>query len=56
VQVSDAFGNRLVARVNDGLCKGCGKCASLCCNRSISLRHFTTPQIMAMVEAALEEG
>ena len=54
VQVKDAFGERLVARVNEGLCKGCGKCASLCCNRSISLRHFTTPQIMAMVEAALE--
>ncbi len=56
VPVSDAFGNRLVARINEGLCKGCGKCSSICCNRSISLRHFTTPQIMAMVEAALEEG
>jgi len=54
VPVNDAFGPRMVARINDGLCKGCGKCASLCCNRSISLRHFTTPQIMAMVEAALE--
>ena len=56
IAVNDAFGPRMVARVNDGLCKGCGKCASLCCNRSISLRHFTTPQIMAMVEAALEVG
>jgi heterodisulfide reductase subunit A len=56
VPVNDAYGNRLVARVNEGLCKGCGKCSSICCNRSISLRHFTTPQIMAMVEAALEEG
>ncbi len=54
VPVNDAFGERMVAKVNEGLCKGCGKCASLCCNRSISLRHFTTPQIMAMVEAALE--
>jgi heterodisulfide reductase subunit A len=54
VKVSDAFGERLAANVNEGLCKGCGKCSSLCCNRSISLRHFTTPQIMAMVTAALE--
>ena len=51
-----ATGGRMVARINEGLCKGCGKCSSICCNRSISLRHFTTPQLMAMVEAALEEG
>jgi heterodisulfide reductase subunit A len=56
VPIKDELGERLVARINEGLCKGCGKCASICCNRSISLRHFTTPQLMAMVEAALEEG
>ena len=56
VPVGGESSGKTVARINEGLCKGCGKCSSICCNRSISLRHFTTPQLLAMVEAALEEG
>jgi heterodisulfide reductase subunit A len=46
-------GERLVARTNEVLCKGCGKCAVICCNRSISARHFKTEQINAMIDAML---
>lgn len=37
------------------LCKGCGLCAADCPTESISIVHFTDQQIMAQVEAALEE-
>lgn len=37
------------------LCKGCGLCAADCPTESISIVHFTDRQIMAQVEAALDE-
>ena len=44
------------AIVNDALCKGCGACAAICPPRAISVRHFTIPQITAVLDAALVGG
>jgi heterodisulfide reductase subunit A len=43
-----------VARVNAVLCKGCGACAVICPTCAIKSLHFTSEQVMAMVQAALE--
>jgi heterodisulfide reductase subunit A len=37
------------------LCKGCGLCAADCPQECITIVHFSDPQIMAQVEAALED-
>lgn len=38
------------------LCKGCGLCAADCPTQSISIVHYSDEQILAQVEAALEEN
>jgi len=38
------------------LCKGCGLCAADCPRNCISIVHFSDSQLLAMVEAALEEN
>ncbi|UCD78013.1 MAG: hydrogenase iron-sulfur subunit [Desulfobacterales bacterium] len=38
------------------LCKGCGLCAADCPKECISIVHYSDEQVMAQVEAALEEG
>jgi len=38
------------------LCKGCGLCAADCPKNAVSIVHFSDKQILAMVEAALEEN
>jgi heterodisulfide reductase subunit A len=38
------------------ICKGCGTCAAECPKDSINIIHFTDEQILAQVEAALEEN
>ncbi len=43
----------LVSKTNEVLCKGCGTCAATCCNGAISMKHFTSEQINAMIDAAL---
>jgi heterodisulfide reductase subunit A len=42
---------KTVARVNPGLCQGCGTCVALCRSRSIDLQGFTSEQIFAEVLA-----
>ncbi|UCE75198.1 MAG: hydrogenase iron-sulfur subunit [Methanomassiliicoccales archaeon] len=37
------------------ICKGCGTCAAECPKDAIDIIHFTEEQILAQVEAALEE-
>ena len=39
------------ARVNPGLCMGCGTCVAVCPSKSADLDGFTEQQIYAMVES-----
>ncbi|MDR2966317.1 MAG: CoB--CoM heterodisulfide reductase iron-sulfur subunit A family protein [Methanobacteriaceae archaeon] len=42
------------ADVNIALCKGCGTCVAACPSGAMDQQHFKTTQIMAQIEAALE--
>jgi heterodisulfide reductase subunit A len=44
-----------IMAVNEVLCKGCGACAAACPSGTMTLSHFTRNQIMAQIEALLEE-
>ena len=39
------------ARVNPGLCMGCGTCVSVCPSKSADLEGFTEQEIYSMVES-----
>jgi heterodisulfide reductase subunit A len=47
---------RGVAEVTDVLCQGCGTCSNVCPSSVPFLRQFEPKQLMAMVEAAMEEA
>jgi heterodisulfide reductase subunit A len=44
-----------IAQINKALCKGCGTCAVWCPTNSITARHFTDNQIVAMITALFED-
>jgi heterodisulfide reductase subunit A len=44
-----------IMAINEVLCKGCGACAAACPSGTMTLSHFTRGQIMAQIEALLEE-
>jgi len=43
------------SRIIPALCKGCGTCAPICPVGAITSKHFTTPQLKAMVTSYLKE-
>lgn len=45
---------RTVARVNPGLCQGCGTCVSFCRSKSIDLQGFTHEEMYSEVMALLQ--
>jgi len=47
--------NKGKAEVIKALCKGCGLCAADCPKNAITIIHYSDEQILAQVEAALEE-
>jgi heterodisulfide reductase subunit A len=47
---------RGVAEVTEVLCQGCGTCSNVCPSSVPYLRQFEPKQILAMVEAAMEEA
>jgi heterodisulfide reductase subunit A len=55
LELVELEGGRKVSRTNEVLCKGCGTCATTCCNGAITMRHYTSEQINAMIDAALSE-
>jgi heterodisulfide reductase subunit A len=42
---------KVVAKVNPGLCQGCGTCVALCRSKSIDLEGFTHEQVFAEIMA-----
>jgi len=56
-EIRDAKGNliKTVAKVNEGLCTGCGLCAAACRANAITLRGFNDEQLFAVVNALGEE-
>ena len=56
-EIKDRGGNliKTVARVNPGLCQGCGTCVSFCRSKSIDMQGFSNEQMYAGVLAALED-
>lgn len=47
---------KIPAKVIEAACKGCGTCAAECKFDAIRMRHFNDEQIMAQLEAILEEN
>jgi heterodisulfide reductase subunit A len=46
---------RQVAQVNEGLCKGCGVCASACPGKVITLRGFSDQALLEQMGALFTE-
>lgn len=47
---------KAVARINPGLCQGCGTCVALCRSKSIDLYGYSNKQIYTEVSALLDEA
>ncbi len=47
---------RTVMQVTEAKCKGCGTCGGFCPGGAIWMQHFTTPQIVAQIDAFLVGG
>jgi heterodisulfide reductase subunit A len=47
---------RMVSVRDEARCEGCGVCAAQCCNRAISIKHNTRPQMEALMWALLGQG
>lgn len=43
------------SKLTSALCKGCGTCAAECPTAAIEMKHFTDAQVLAQIEAALDE-
>lgn len=56
-EIKDRAGNTIkwAAKVNPGLCQGCGTCVAMCRNKSIDLQGFTNQQMLAEVMALLDK-
>jgi heterodisulfide reductase subunit A len=52
-EIKDRNGNiiKTVARVNSGLCQGCGTCVALCRSKSLDINGYTNQQMFAEVSA-----
>ncbi|MDZ7262918.1 MAG: hydrogenase iron-sulfur subunit, partial [candidate division KSB1 bacterium] len=46
---------KIPASVAEAVCKGCGTCGAECAFDAVYMRHFTDQQILAQIEAILEE-
>ena len=53
VEIRDRNGNfvKWTARVNPGLCMGCGTCVAVCPSKCVDLEGFTEQQIYAQIES-----
>ncbi len=46
---------KTIARINEGLCQGCGTCVALCRTKAIDLQGYTNQQVYSEVIALLNE-
>jgi heterodisulfide reductase subunit A len=46
---------KTVAKINEGLCQGCGICVALCRSKSIDLHGYSNSQVYTEVVAMLNE-
>ena len=56
ITMEDLGGGKKRASVNDAMCKGCGTCSVYCPGQAIRMQHFTTPQIVAQIDALFLGG
>jgi len=56
-EIKDRSGKiiKVVAKINPGLCQGCGTCVALCRNKAIDILGYTNDQVYAEVVALLNE-
>ena len=54
-EIKDRAGKliKVAARVNAGLCQGCGTCVAMCRNKSIDIQGFSNEEMMSEVMALL---
>ena len=54
-EIKDRSGKiiKIIAKVNPGLCQGCGTCVALCRSKSIDIHGYTNNQVYAEVMALL---
>jgi heterodisulfide reductase subunit A len=52
LEIKDRKGNvvKWTARVNPGLCMGCGTCVAVCPSKCVDLEGFTEQQVYAQIE------
>ena len=57
-EIRDSDGQliKTVAKVNPGVCQGCGTCVAVCRSKSIDLEGFTNEQVFAEVMALIARG
>jgi heterodisulfide reductase subunit A len=53
VEYVDKGAEKKIVRLNEATCRGCGICVATCPKRGILVRHFTSEQLSAMIDAAL---
>jgi heterodisulfide reductase subunit A-like polyferredoxin len=50
------IGDQGAAEIDVSKCQGCGVCVSECPGKAITLQHFTDKQVIAKVDALMEEA
>jgi heterodisulfide reductase subunit A len=55
IKARDGHIIKSVAKINPGLCQGCGTCVSICRSKSIDIQGYTGTQVFNEVVSLLEE-
>jgi heterodisulfide reductase subunit A len=55
IKARDGSVIKTIAKINEGLCQGCGTCVALCRSKSIDLHGYTNQQVYSEVVALLND-